>query len=168
MKKVLILTIIFFISTYSFSQHEQGDLLLEGVVSDSWTSLGLVDNAVFGLYVTDNLALTVGISIVFSKPEFENQNVASTVGVRYHFSEMKLLKNPLFYTDFIYIGSSPHFNGGVAHEDEFFKERFSVNIGFANRFYATDWLALEPRIGFTRIAGAPLLFSSSVAIAYVF
>ena len=168
MKIILFCITTCFLSTNSFCQHQQGDLLLEGRVSDSWTSLGLLDNTVFGIYITDNLAVTAGLTILFSKPTLVNQEVASTFGIRSHFREMKLLKNLLFYTNLIYIGNSPHFNGGAAYEDEFFAERFSFNLGFGNRFYVNDWLGLEPRIGLTRIAGEPLLFSSSVNIAYVF
>tara|TARA_B100000902_G_C26948351_1_gene734520 strand:- start:128 stop:583 length:456 start_codon:yes stop_codon:yes gene_type:complete len=151
MKKLFTIIFIMMFTTISFSQHEKGDLLLEGVVSSSWTSLGLLDNTVFGTYITDNIAITAGVSAVFGKDPVS----ASTLGIRYHLSSQSLGKNPMIYGNLI--------TTSVDGESD-----RAWEVGVRNRFYANSWLAFEPGIGVFKIPGTPAGLSSFVGVAYIF
>ena len=152
MKKSYIFLILLLSVTISFSQNHKGDLLLEGVVSSSWTSLGLLDNTVFGTYITDNLAITVGVSAVFDE---DDPITNSTLGIRYHLLSPSFGKNPILYANIV-----TYSFGGDSD--------MAWEVGLRNRFYANSWLAFEPGVGIASTAGGPTLLSSFIGIAYIF
>ncbi len=141
--KNLILTLLFFMLffTTTQAQTQKGNLLLEGTISGSWTSIALTDNTTFGYYLNDNLAITLGFNIGV----IESDNSNFKLGTRYHFNEQTLA-----YADL-----------GVISEE------FAISLGLGYRFYANDWMALEPRVGLAT-EGDALLFKTDVNVSLFF
>lgn len=105
------------------SSSEKGSLLLEGNLSGTaWTSIA-TNGSVFGLYLNDGFAMTIGyvIGIV------DDETLTGTFGARIHFTESQLLKIDLSYDDYT--------------------EVFGAYMGVANRFYYKDWMSIEPQVG---------------------
>ena len=155
MKKITTLIIMLLFTANSFSQHQKGDLLLEGILSGSWTSLGLLDNTVFGTYITDDMAITAGLIAVMD----DEISLSTTLGVRYHFSgdfnKAILGKNPLVYATLI------NYRVGVDSD-------LAWEAGVRNRFYANKWLAFEPGMGVAKLPDIPVTFRSYVGISCIF
>ena len=145
MKKLFtILTVVILATTISSAQQiEKGTLLLEGGLDGTaWNSLSTTD-LMFGMYLSDGFALTMGSEIGI----VENDELNLKLGARVHFSESQLIKIDLKYD-------------GVT-------EDITAYIGVANRFYFKDWMSIEPQAGFT-YEGEALTFSTGVGFNFHF
>ncbi|MDC1069162.1 hypothetical protein OAP97_00345 [Flavobacteriales bacterium] len=126
-----------------FAQPQKGSLLLEGQLNGAWTSIAPTNSGVFGIYLSENFALTIGSEVGIIDDETFN----AFVGSRVHFTESTLLYTDIIYNDF--------------------SEEISIGLGIGNRFYANDWLAFEPRAGFVYISDI-LRFQTMIGISVFF
>ena len=138
---IVILSFLVFFSNTS-AQTQKGDLLLESTISGSWTSIALSDKSTFGYYLKENLAITLGFNIGI----IDNDINDISIGSRYHLNE-----HVLTFLDI---------------DLDFLSENFNLDLGLGYRFYANDWLALEPRLGLEYEEA--LLLKSSINLSLFF
>ena len=145
MKKNINIIFCALILTFSLNaQPSKGSLLLEGQLNGPWTEISLNNPYVFGIYLSDNFALTIGTQIGI----IEDESMIAIVGTRIHFTESTLL-----YTDIKF--------------DEELIDGLDVGMGIGNRFYANEWLAFEPRAGL-RYIGDVLQFYTAIGVSVSF
>ena len=135
---VLLSFLVFFSNTSA--QTQQGDLLLESTITGSWTSIALSDKSTFGYYLNENLAITLGFNIGLIDSDIND----ISIGSRYHLNE-----HVLTFLDI-----------------DLVSENFNLDLGLGYRFYANDWMALEPRIGLEYTES--LLLKSSINLSLYF
>ena len=133
--------LLLFSSLFLNAQTQKGDLLLESTINGSWTSIELSDNATFGYYVGEKVAITLGFNIGI----IDNVDFHLSLGSRYHINE-----HVLTFLDFIISDL----------------EENRINFGLGYRFYANDWIALEPRICLEYWEA--LTYKSAVNISFYF
>ena len=126
MKKIITILLITIFTNNLSAQDNKGDLLLEGSLLGSWTEIAISGYNI-GYYITDKFVLSTGYAIELVDQDFVEMNF----GGRYH-----LPNNLLAYTD-LYIASDE--SGDVSMS--------SLELGLKNRYYATEWMSIEPGVG---------------------